>query len=243
MTREAKRYVRRVMQYIPADRKTLRRIEEDLTESLTERMQNSPDFTPEDLMGDPEEVAREFTEGLHPDVSETGHGNPGTYLTDYKSSARLLGLPLVHIVRRRNGVAKGWIAVGPVALGFFALGGFSAGVFSFGGLGLGLLLAFGGLAASGGISFGGLALAGFAAFGGAAIASELAIGGLAYARIAVGDEAHGLISLYESTGTGDYLLHMGSATKSQLRSALDNGLLNTPSSYRNLLYSLLKHFL
>lgn len=243
MTREIKRYVRRVMQYIPADRKTLRRIEEDLTESLTERMQNTPDMSPEDLMGDPEEVAREFAEGLQPDVPETGHASMGAFQSDYTSSVRLFGLPLVHIARRRNGLAVGWIAVGPLAFGFFALGGFSVGVFSFGGLGLGLLMAFGGLAASGGISIGGLALAGVAAFGGAAIASELAIGGFAQARVAVGDETHGLISLYEASGTGDYLLQVGSTTKEQLRSALDSGLLNRPSSYRDLLYSILQYFL
>jgi hypothetical protein len=91
---------------------------------------------------------------------------------EYMSSARLFGLPLVHIAMGpqadgRKGVAKGIIAVGDVAFGLvFALGGFAVGGISAGGLSVGLL-AVGGCAL-GGVTIGGLAV-GLLAFGGLAI--------------------------------------------------------------------------
>lgn len=85
--------------------------------------------------------------------------------------------PLIDI--RVQGVARGFIAIGPRAIGVFALGGLAmgvvafggltAGIFSFGGLALGLLLAFGGFSlAPLGIACGGFA-AGVFASGGVAL--------------------------------------------------------------------------
>jgi len=134
---------------------------------------------------------------------------------EYRSSASLLGLPLVHVclARRREdgtlerGVACGWVAVGPVARGVLVgVGGLATGALALGGVSFGLLALGGGalgLVSLGGLSvgfwalggcavgyfaIGGLALAWKAALGGAAIAREYALGGFASASHA-GDDA------------------------------------------------------
>ena len=115
---------------------------------------------------------------------------------NYKSSTRLLGLPLVRVAIGPpegspgvRGIAKGWIAVGDIAFGIvFALGGLAVAGLSVGGLSVGVL-AIGGLSigilAVAGLSIGiwavgGLALSAFA-FGGGAIAVWAANGSLAVA--------------------------------------------------------------
>jgi hypothetical protein len=115
-----------------------------------------------------------------------GSGFPGVWWGyEYRSSTRVLGLPLVHIAQGvdpetgRLRVAKGIIAIGNVALGVLAIGGVAFGGLTLGGVSLGLL-AIGGLAL-GGISFGGMAVGVFLALGGAAVAGQYAIGGLAIA--------------------------------------------------------------
>ncbi len=112
---------------------------------------------------------------------------------NYKSSTRLLGLPLVHIATGSpgvRGIAKGWIAVGDIAFGIvFALGGLAVGALSVGGVSVGVLAVGGlsiGILAAGGLSIGisavgGLALVAFA-FGGGAIAVWAANRGLAVAN-------------------------------------------------------------
>ncbi len=103
---------------------------------------------------------------------------------NYKSSIRLLGLPLVHVAHGPPegspggpGIAKGWIAVGDIAFGIvFALGGLAVGALSVGGVSVGVL-SVGGLS-TGILTFGGLALAAFA-LGSGAIAVWAANGGLA----------------------------------------------------------------
>jgi hypothetical protein len=105
---------------------------------------------------------------------------------EYRSSATLLGLPIVHIAMSsvvdgqfRRGVATGWVAIGDVAFGvLFASGGLAVGGISLGGLAVGVL-PLGGLAL-GALAFGGVAL-GIVAIGGAAVAWHAAIGGLAVA--------------------------------------------------------------
>jgi hypothetical protein len=116
---------------------------------------------------------------------------------DYQSSARLLGLPLVHIATGklvdggyRRGIAKGWVAIGDIAVGvLFGAGGLATGAVCVGGLAAGGLAVGGlvmGLAAVGGLAFGLLAVGGAAlgssgALGGLAIAGEFARGGVALA--------------------------------------------------------------
>jgi len=126
---------------------------------------------------------------------------------NYKSSTRLLGLPLVHVAHGPPegssggpGIAKGWIAVGDVAFGIvFALGGFAVGALSVGGMAVGVLAVGGlsiGILAVGGLSIGLLAAGGIPigisavgalalvaiAFGGGAIAVWAANRGLAVAN-------------------------------------------------------------
>lgn len=109
----------------------------------------------------------------------------GIYGYEYKSSVRILGMPLVHIasgVDPDTGkilVARGFIAIGQIAFGVLALGGIAIGGISIGGLSLAILFALGGLAAGGYFAAGGIAVAGFLAVGGLAISWKYAIGGMA----------------------------------------------------------------
>ena len=114
---------------------------------------------------------------------------------EYRSKTKLFGLPLVHIVNRRNfssfegkpRIAKGIIAIGPIAVGGFAFGGLSIGVISVGGLALGLI-----------------------ALGGATMGLLFALGGLAIGLIAIGGGAIG----YYAMGGGAWGVHpLGSNTQ------------------------------
>ncbi|MEM0967285.1 MAG: permease prefix domain 1-containing protein [Verrucomicrobiota bacterium] len=87
--------------------------------------------------------------------------------------------PLIDI--RSEGIARGFIAIGPRAVGVFAAGGVAVGVVSFGAFSVGL------------ISIGGLAL-GLFGWGGLALA-VLACGGFAAGAIAVGGMATGLVAI------------------------------------------------
>lgn len=122
---------------------------------------------------------------------------------DYKSKARFLGLPLLHVRTGRRAEEKlipacGWIAIGDLAIGVIAIGGVAVGILSIGGIGVGAL-ALGGVAL-GLVSFGGVALGiaaaggglaiGYLAHGGCSIAWHAAEGGLAWARdFAIGGRA------------------------------------------------------
>jgi hypothetical protein len=122
----------------------------------------------------------------------------------YRSSATLLGIPVVDVVVRSGAhdgavrVARGWIAVGDVAFGvLFAAGGVAIGGLSVGGVSIGGLAIAGlsvGLWSAGGlalgvVAFGGAAIAISAAAGGLAVAGGHAVGGLAIAAHANDDVA------------------------------------------------------
>ena len=121
---------------------------------------------------------------------------------EYRSKARLFGLPLLHIAYGINAetgklmVAKGIIAIGNIALGIVAIGGFAFGVLTFGGVALGVA-ALGGIAAALYGAVGGIAIAGQYAFGGIAIAGYVAIGGMAiswnyaFGGLAIGKHPYG----------------------------------------------------
>ena len=108
--------------------------------------------------------------GTGPTNQYIGRSNNGGFY--YVSSARLFGLPLVHIAMGQQadsskGVAKGIIAVGDMAFGvLFAFGGFAVGGISIGGAALGIIAVGGG--AFGAVTVGGLAV-GLLAFGGLAV--------------------------------------------------------------------------
>jgi hypothetical protein len=130
---------------------------------------------------------------------------------EYCSSARLLGLPLVHLAtgavtdgQYRRGVATAWFAVGDIAIGVcFACGGVALGGIAIGGAAIGLApvggfalgaFAIGGLAL-GFIAVGGAACAWYAAIGGLAVARDYAIGGVAMAGTVIFKPSPGLLPL------------------------------------------------
>jgi hypothetical protein len=141
---------------------------------------------------------------------------------DYQTSARLFGLPLVHVATGRlvdgvfrRGIAKGWVAIGDVALGVvFGFGGVSVGAVSVGGLAVGALPLGGlalGLAAIGGMAVGALAVGGGAfgwwgASGGLAVAHDFAQGGSAVARHANDEMAGDYFAGHLFFGTATWLL-------------------------------------
>jgi serine/threonine protein kinase len=151
-------------------------------------------------------------------------------LTEYKSDACFLGLPLLHIHfnRRPLGqgrrVAKGWIAAGDVAIGGVACGGVTLGGISFGGMGAGLLTWAGvavGLFPMGGLSLGGYATGGvaggYAAFGGMAV-GQYAMGGRAYGTYVLSGERRDAeaVEFFRTQGVPWMALMMGGAGAQQL---------------------------
>jgi hypothetical protein len=106
---------------------------------------------------------------------------------EYRSKARLFGLPLVCITSGLDPV-KGCPRI---ARGIIAIGGHAKGVISFGGLATGFI-AIGGIA-NGVFAFGGGAI-GLVAFGGGAIGLLMAVGGGSIAPIALGGGAIGYMA-------------------------------------------------
>lgn len=136
---------------------------------------------------------------------------------EYKSKAKLFGIPLVHICfggrYGPRGKARGIIAIGDLAFGVIAIGGLAAGVISFGGLAFGLLFALAGVSmggfAVGGLAVGFYALGGLAlgmwTFGGLSIAGQVAGGGLAISgQVAVGGEASAPLAFSKGASLGTF---------------------------------------
>lgn len=194
------RYVKDVLSHMSVDRKMKMRIHEDLMELVIDRC-HKDEMDPVDYLGSPAEMAKDFMEGM-------GSQYNIREKREYKSDAQIFGIPIVHINYEQNGVAKGIFAVGGVSIGVFSFGGLSLGIFGFGGLSLTLLTSIGGISVSGGMAIGGLAVGGIIAAGGAAISSMLAMGGLAIGKLAIGDVTRGLINIYQSSGTGQYLFRL-----------------------------------
>lgn len=142
---------------------------------------------------------------------------------EYRSRREIFGLPLIHInisysryygfrrIRRAKGIiAVGDIAIGLLALGPVALGGISIGLMSIGLAALGAIavggIALGGLAigllALGGLAIGGVTLGGASigvySIGGAAFASKVAVGDVARAKLAIGNEPRGIMTVQVS---------------------------------------------
>jgi eukaryotic-like serine/threonine-protein kinase len=118
---------------------------------------------------------------------------------EYKSKAKLFGLPLLHVSmgfdpqtgKQRH--ARGIVAVGGRATGVLAFGGLARGVIAYGGVAYGVV-AVGGVAV-GLISMGGVALALGLAWGGVALAPLIAFGGVAAGYYACGGFAVGAHSM------------------------------------------------
>lgn len=191
------RYINSVVNSIRCKRSTKKKIKEDLLSHIQVKAQETGENDPWKLMGDPYEVAKEFRENL--DIKEA-------YEYEYISETRILGWPLVHINYKRNGFARGIIAIGSVSVGVISLGGISIGLLSLGGMSLGLLLSLGGVSGSLGIAAGGFATSYYLALGGAAIAKHFALGGYAQANVAIGGIVRGIVGIYNTKGTGDVMM-------------------------------------
>lgn len=196
------RYVKSVISNINCSRATRNKIKEDLLNHIEVKSLETGEEDPWKLMGDPYEVAKEFGENM-----DSKYDNRYYYLAyEYKSKTRIFGIPLVHINSRKNGFAKGIIAIGGFSIGIISLGGISIGLISFGGLSIGLLIALGGLAGSLGFAVGGAAFGYYMAIGGAAIAQHFAMGAYAQGNVAIGDTVKGIVSVFKTKGTGNILL-------------------------------------
>lgn len=196
------RYIKSVINNISCNSRTRRKIKEDLLNHIQIKSVETGEEDPWKLMGDPYEVAKEFRENMESN-NDYRYYYPAH---EYKSETRVFGIPLIHINNRRNGLAKGIIAIGGVSIGVISLGGVSFGLISFGGFSVGLLIALGGFAGSLGFAAGGAAFGYYMAIGGLAIAQHFAMGGYAQANVAIGDVVKGIVSVYKTKGTGDILL-------------------------------------
>jgi hypothetical protein len=116
---------------------------------------------------------------------------------EYKSSATIFGMPLIHIVSGTGTgstlkPAKGFIAIGNVAIGVIALGGIAVGVIALAGVSFGLVCL-------GGVAMGILGGAGGLATG------YIAIGGIAIGTYAVGGLAIGAHTLQNDPQFREYV--------------------------------------
>lgn len=198
-------YTNKVVDRIGCDRKTSKKIREDLLDTLIMKSSETGEDDPYILMGDVDEVAEEFRESLN--IKENCYnfslyGRRMHY--EYKSKINILGMPLVHVVNGR-GIAKGIFAVGPIAIGMFALGILPIGIISFGVIAIGLLGSLGATALSPIFSLGGIAVSYYLSFGGIAIAKNFAFGGLAIADVAIGGVVKAIVGVYKQEGSGTFV--------------------------------------
>lgn len=195
--RDFVKYANKVTRFIGVNKKLSNKIKEDILITLENKAEELYVNDPYELMGDPRTLAEEFRKNMN---------LPYKDYYEYISDKEIFGIPLIHINNKRNGVAKGIIAVGAFSIGVFCFGGFSIGIFCFGGFSLGLLLSIGGLSiAPLGVAIGGLAIGYSFALGGAAYAKSLAIGGYANGDIAIGDQVKATIGIYKTSGRGEQI--------------------------------------
>jgi hypothetical protein len=109
----------------------------------------------------------------------------GALFTEFRSHARLAGLPLLHYTRGicpetgRRRVARGWIAVGRIAVGFLALGQLALGPVAIGQAAFGLVAGLG-QAATGALAVGQLAA-------GSHVMAQLGMGRVVVAQLGAGE--------------------------------------------------------
>lgn len=194
------RYSNKVVRNIKANKRISKKIKEDIVITLENKAEELSIDNPYDLMGDPKKVAEEFRSNM--DL-------PSKDYYEYISDKEIFGIPLIHINNKKNGFAKGIIAVGGVSIGVISFGGVSIGILSFGGFSLGLLFSLGGFSASPlGIAIGGFAAGYSLALGGFAYAKSLAIGGFAMGDIALGDEIKATVGGYKTSGVGEKVINI-----------------------------------
>lgn len=118
MNKNYVKYANRVAAMLPCDKKTRKRVKEDVIEMLMERSGPELDKDPVVLLGSYHTFAEELAEnmGLQKHMDN--------FRCEYVSSISIFGLPLYHIITRSGyGIAKGIIAIGPLAVGGIAIGG------------------------------------------------------------------------------------------------------------------------
>lgn len=116
---------------------------------------------------------------------------------EYKSSSKIFGMPLIHIVYGPGSggtlkPAKGFIAIGNVSIGVISIGGVDVGVIALGGLSFGL------------VCLGGVALGILCGAGGLAT-GYIAVGGIAIGTYALGGLAVGAHTLQNDPHFRDYI--------------------------------------
>ncbi|MEW9096999.1 MAG: hypothetical protein AB2417_18135 [Clostridiaceae bacterium] len=200
-------YTDKVINKIGCDRKTAKKIREDLIDTLMMKWDETGEEDPYILMGEVDDIAEEFRENLQLEYkncySKNNYNRRRGYY-EYKSELKIAGLPLVHVVNGL-GVARGIVAIGPVAVGIIALGALSLGVISLGALALGLLFSIGAISGSTLISVGGISIAYYLSFGGISIAKHFAIGGVVIGNVAIGGVAKGIVAVYKERGSGQFV--------------------------------------
>lgn len=208
-----RRYANKVVRNIGITGERAKKIREDIVITLESKSIEQNERNPNQLMGSAESVAEEFRVNMN---------LPPKHYFEYISDYEMFGIPLIHINSKRNGMAKGIIAIGAFSVGVISVGGFSLGVFSIGGFSLGLLFAFGGGAiAPLGVAMGGLAIGHSLAIGGYATANSLAIGGFAKGQIAIGDEIEAVVGGYKTKGTGENVFNILKNKEAFFRSIKD----------------------
>jgi hypothetical protein len=176
--KEFLKYIKKVISFIECDEKTKKLIQEDLYTNMSVKSEELNEADPVKLMGDPNEVAREFIYNM--DLKEsTGF--------EYQTNIKILGLPLIHINFKPSGKAKGIFAMGNIAIGLIAVGKVAIGAISFGAISISLLLSAGAISLSLLLSLGAVAIAYGCSFGAVAIANYYAFGAYAQAKTALGE--------------------------------------------------------
>ncbi|MCT4598978.1 MAG: hypothetical protein N4A50_14005 [Vallitalea sp.] len=232
MNKTYKKYINKVVSKINCSKKDRNRIREDLDIIINEKAIQLNETNPYILLGNPDDVAKEFAENMGVKLfSHNGYVSKTKILgipliqvnnhidnkyTEYKSQKKIMGIPLIHINRKPYGVAKGIIAIGNISIGIISFGGISIGVISIGGVSLAILLglggvaislvsAIGGLAIAGLVAIGGQAISNYISIGGSAISKEFAFGGYARAKIALGKDINAKVGFYKESGTGEFV--------------------------------------
>ena len=107
------KYLDEVVSYIDCTENEANDIKSKMKKTLENIRDKNMNFDPYRDFGKPHLIAkriqREYLQENYPNKFE------------YKSKKELFGLPLVHINKRRGGIAKGIIAIGTISFGFITL--------------------------------------------------------------------------------------------------------------------------
>ncbi|MDQ2086466.1 hypothetical protein RBH29_08495 [Herbivorax sp. ANBcel31] len=129
-----------MLSYLSVDRKTKKRLKEDLITQINEKIANRDVLEVLSELEDPKTFADNFIDEYETVPKEL-------FKFEYKSKMRIFGIPLMHICGSNKindfsgNIAKGIIAIAPISFGFLSFGAISLGAISFGAVSFGLLAA------------------------------------------------------------------------------------------------------